>query len=281
MRDGGDSLRVETRTRTYETYARVVAVVLALISALILMGLIDLFTLPGWVDQDFEWEVPLESSWGSFFTFFLTGAYTWVALFPRAPWPALVQLGICGLALLISAAAGADWRPLALAAGVAVSGLVLWLLAGKPATTYAVRPPVRWAVLAVAALGFPLWLPYALDAFSQSRAGVLGSVTQGIEHWPVQGAVGVALVLGSLVLAIWDDGRPLLRVAVSLTAVVIGMAELAYPDRAGAMDDQRWGIGVTLWGLLIALACVPRHADADGHVRWSDRREPRQVTREP
>ena len=48
--------------------------------------------------------------------------------------------------------------------------------------------------------------------------------------------------------------------AVSLTAVYIGMAELAYPDRGGAMDDLLWGIGVTLWGLLVALVCVPRRS---------------------
>lgn len=270
-------MSVDTRTRAQMISTRVVAGVLALVSAVILMGLIDLFTLPGWVDQDFEWEVPLEASWGSLFTFFLAGGYAWVALFPRAPWPALVQLGICGLALVISAAAGTDWRPLALAVGVVVSVLVLWRLVGQPVLPRVGRPSVRWVVLVVAALGVPLWLPYALAAFTQSRAGVLGSVTQGIEHWPVQGAVGVALVLGSLVLAIWDDGRPLLRVAVSLTAVYIGMAELAYPDRAGAMDSRLWGIGVTLWGLLVALVCAPRRVQPDGPARWPDRREPRQV----
>ncbi|WNB86476.1 hypothetical protein [Cellulomonas sp. ATA003] len=254
-------MSIDTRSRAQMIPARVVAVVLALFSAVILMGLIDLFTLPGWVDQSFVWEVPLEASWGSLFTFFLAGGYAWVAINPRAPWPALVQLAISGLALLVGATAGADWRPLALAVGVGVSALVLWRLVGRPAPEFGGRPSVHWAVLAVAALGVPLWWPYALTAFAQSRAGVLGSITQGIEHWPVQGAVGVAVVLGSLVLAIWDDGRPLLRVAVSLTAVYIGMAELAYPDRAGAMDDRLWGIGVTLWGLLIALVCVPRRVD--------------------
>ena len=230
------------------------------------MGLIDLFTLPGWVDQSFEWEVPLEASWGSLFTFFLAGGYVWVALFPRAPWPALVQLGVAAVALLVSAGAGTDWRPCWLAVGVAASGLVLWLLVRKPAFALAGRLSVRWGMLAVAALGFPLWLPYALVAFAQSRAGVLGSVTQGVEHWPVQGAAGVALVLGALVLALWEDGRPLLRVAVSLSAVYIGMAELAYPDRAGAMGSLRWGIGVTLWGLLVALVAVPRPVSATAPV---------------
>lgn len=253
------STRTEARQRL--SLARVVAAVFALIATVILMGLIDLLTLPGWVNQDFEWEVPLEASWGALFTFFLAGAYVWVALYPRAPWPAFVQLAISGLALLVSAVAGTDWRPLGLATGVAGSGLVLWRLVGRPAPALpGRRPSAPWTMLTVAVLGFPLWLPYALVAFSQSRAGALGSITQGIEHWPVQGAVGVALIFGSITLALWDDGRALLRVAVSLSAVYIGMAELAYPDRAGAMGSLLWGIGVTLWGLLVALIVVPRRA---------------------
>jgi hypothetical protein len=237
-----------------------VAVVLALGAALVLMGLIDLFTLPGWVDQDFVWEVPLEASWGSLFTFFLAGGYVWVALFPRDPWPAFAQLGICAVALGVSAAAGQDVRPLVVALGVAASTLALWRLVGSPPLTDLGGLLVRRGSLAVAAVGLPLWSPYALEAFRQSRAGVLGSITQGVEHWPVQGALGVALVLASSALAVWDHGRPLLRVAVSLSAVYVGMAELAYPDRAGATGSLLWAVGVTLWGVLVALVAVPRQA---------------------
>lgn len=235
-----------------------------------MMGVIDLLTLPGWVNQDFVWEVPLEASWGCLFTFFLAAGYAWVALFPLAPWPALVQLAMSGLALLVSAAVGTDLRPLAVASGVAVSGLILWLLLGRPSFGVIGGLSVRWGMLAVAVLGLALWLPYASAAFSESRAGSLGSITQGVEHWPVQGAVGVALVLGSLMLALWDPGRPLLRVSVSLSAVYIGMAELAYPDRLGAMGSLRWGVGVTLWGLAVALVAVPRCRLTDSaDARWS------------
>jgi hypothetical protein len=260
-----EAIRLGTRTENGTTVARVVAVLFLLVATIVLMGLIDLFTLLGWVDQTYVWEVPLEASWGSLFTFFLGGAYVWVALFPRAPWPAFAQLGIAGIAFLVSALAGQDWRPLALALGVALSALVLWQLLGRPEPGVG-RVGLGRGVLAVAVLGSALWLPYALEAFRQSRAGVLGSITQGIEHWPVQGAVAVALVLASFALAVWDDGRPLLRVAVSLSAVYIGMAELAYPDRAGAMGSLLWGVGVTLWGLLVALSAVPRRVEerADG-----------------
>jgi hypothetical protein len=237
---------------------RAVAVLLALAAALLMMGLIDLLTLPGWVNQQYEWEVPLEASWGALFTFFLAGGYLWLALFPRAPWPAFVQLGISGMGLVVGAGGGADWRPLVVALGVMVSGVVLWLLLGRPTLARRGRPMVDRTMLALAGLGVLLWLPYVLMALSQSRAGVLGSITQGVEHWPVQGAVGLAVVLASLVMAVWETGRPLLRVTISLSAVYIGMAELAYPDRAGAMGSLPWGVGVTLWGLLVALVAASR-----------------------
>ena len=251
-------MTTRTETRTRSTAVRAVAVLFVLIATLALMGLIDLFTLLGWVDQTYVWEVPLEASWGALFTFFVAGAYVWVGLFPHAPWPGLAQLGITGLALLLSAPAGRDWRPSVVALGVAGSAAVLWQLTGRPPVSFVGRLSLHRAALTIALLGVPLWLPYALTAFRRSRAGELGSVTQGIEHWPVQGAVAVALVVAALVLALWDDGRPLLRVAVSLSAVYIGMAELAYPDRGGAMGSTLWGVGVTLWGLLIALVALPR-----------------------
>lgn len=257
-------MRARTQAGSRHIGARSAAIVFAFVAMVVLMGLIDLFTLLGWVDQQYEWEVPLEASWGALFTFFLAGAYIWVALFPHTPTPAFLQLTIAATALLVSAVAGADWRPLAVAVGVAASGLVLWLLLGRPAFGGMTRVTVRWAPLGVAVVGLPLWLPYTLDAFAQSRAGVLGTITQGIEHWPVQGAAGVAIVLASVAMGLWADARPLLRVAVSLSAVYIGMAELAYPDRAGAMGSLLWGVGVILWGVLVALVVVP------SGVKWRE-----------
>jgi len=35
--------------------ARILASVLALVAAVLFMGVIDLATLPGWVNQEFEW----------------------------------------------------------------------------------------------------------------------------------------------------------------------------------------------------------------------------------
>jgi hypothetical protein len=75
-------------------------------------GLIDLSTLFDLADPAYEWAVPLDTSWGSLFTSVLAGAYVWIALMPGRSWPAVVQLGIAGTALIASSLAGLDFRPL-------------------------------------------------------------------------------------------------------------------------------------------------------------------------
>ncbi len=238
--------------------ARVLASALALAAALLFMGVIDLATLPGWVNQEFEWPVPLEVSWGSLFTFFLAGGYVWVAVLPQRPEPGLVQVAIASVALAFSAAAGSDVRPLWVAAVAALSALVLATITQRAAGVGYSSWSLNGWQLALAALGMFLWLPYTIEALEASRAGISGDITNGIEHWPVQGATGAALILASLLAAVWDPGRALLRVTCCLSAAFIGMAQLAYPDRAGAMEGgDLWGIGVILWAVLLALAPSP------------------------
>ena len=42
-------------------------------------------------------------------------------------------------------------------------------------------------------------------------------------------------------------------IVLCLSAVFIGMGNLAFPDRAGATQGLQWAVAVTLWGLLLAL----------------------------
>jgi hypothetical protein len=105
----------------------------------------------------------------------------------------------------------------------------------------------------VGVVGVALWLPYALTALARSRLGPTSEVTNGIEHWPVQGATGLALAIGGAVMAVWRPARPLFHITISLAAVFVGMGNLAYPDRAGATQGLQWAVAVTVWGLLVAL----------------------------
>jgi hypothetical protein len=232
--------------------AQVVAWIFAAFAAVPFFGLVDLGTLLGAANPEYQWAVPLEVSWGSLFTFLVAGAYVWIAVLPRRPVPALVQLGIVVVALAVSAAGGLDPRPALVAAALAGSGLLLgWLARAFVGWTLQLSPNLLSVVLAVA--GAALWLPYALTALERSRTGAVGDLTNGIEHWPVQGATGLALAIGGGVMAVWGPARPLFRISISLSAVFIGMGNLAFPDRAGATQGLQWAVAVTLWGLLLTL----------------------------
>lgn len=224
------------------------------VAAVVLFGIVDLLTLPGWVDQRYVWALPLEASWGSLLTFVVAGAYASIARHPSGPWPGLVLLAAATLALLLCAVFGADARPLGLVAAVGIPAAGLALLAWQYAQPLPLEGRLSWPHLLLGLAGIPLWLLYALHAFDMSRRDPNpGHTSWGIEHWPVQGATGLTMLAAALIMVWWIPGRPLMRVAISLSAVYIGVAMLAYPDRAGAMDGPMWGVAMVFWGTMMAL----------------------------
>ncbi|WP_210479188.1 hypothetical protein [Naasia sp. SYSU D00948] len=233
--------------------ARVLAAVLCLVAAVPYFGVIDLVTLVGWVNPEYLWPVPLDVSWGALFTFFLAGGYAWVALAPHRSAPGLAALVVGGLSLVAGAAGGTDFRPLPVAIAVLVSAVALALLTGLRSDPPAWR--ISWPYLALALLGAALWVPYVLSALEQSRLGIGREITNGVDHWPVQAAAGLAILAGSAGLAVWRPGRSMLRVATGLSAGLIGVAALAYPEREGATEGVLWAIVAVLWAL--ALMVVP------------------------
>jgi uncharacterized membrane protein len=105
--------------------ARVVAWVMVPVALFGLFGLADLMTLPGWVDQQYEWSVPLEASWGSLFTFVVGGSFVSIARNPRQPWPGFVLLSIAIVALVLGSLLGLDAGPLPVAILLAVAVALL------------------------------------------------------------------------------------------------------------------------------------------------------------
>lgn len=233
---------------------RIAGWVLAAVAAVLMMGLVDLGTLVGLSNPRYVWPVPLDVSWGTLFTFQLAGAYVWLAVRPGQPLPALVQLAVSAAALAISAVGGLDIRPLWVALGVGITavlfGLVLLPSAPIPAPTWR-RPGRRYALLAVG--GLVVWTPYVVAAFDVSRSVHEEYITNGMDHWPVQGATGLALAGSAIVLAVWPAARPLIRGCVSISAALIGVAQLGYPGRDGALMTTLWGVGVVVWAVLVAL----------------------------
>jgi hypothetical protein len=244
--------------RVRRSTASVLAWLLCLIAAVPYFGLIDLVTLIGWVDPEFLWPVPLDVSWGALFTFFLAAGYGWIGAAPRAATPGLVALVLGGGALAAGAVAGMDLRPLPIAVVVLVSAAGLaWLTSGFELRGWR----VSWIHLVLAVLGAALWIPYLLSALRQSQLGTGREITNGADHWPVQAAAGLAILLGAVLLAVWEPGRPLLRASVGFAGGVIGVAALAYPNRDGATEGTLWAILAVLWALAVAAAPPGRHTE--------------------
>lgn len=220
-----------------------------------MFGLVDLGTVFGLANPQYLWAMSLEASWGSLLTFFVAAGFGWVAALPSRPWPGFGLLVIAAASLVIAGVVFGDPGPLWLGGGVAVATGLVWVVLqpGRPS-----RGSGRPAALArvVAVLGVPLWLGYAWNtSLAAGAAGVdQGDVTNGIDHWPVQVALGLAVAAGSAVLAGLPSPLPLWRCAFALSAGFVAYATIVFPDRAGAMPHLLWGVGIAVWGAAVALA---------------------------
>ncbi|MDN4614930.1 hypothetical protein P5G50_10755 [Leifsonia sp. F6_8S_P_1B] len=235
---------------------RLLAWIAALVAAVPLFGLVDLATTLGLSDPRYAWAMSLAASWGSLLTFVVAAGFGWVGAVPRRPAPGLGLLGLATLGLLVGSALLLDARPLGLAVPLgAVTALLAVLLRpyvrpSVPAWRWRPSPPAI-----VAALGVPLWAGYVVNTEIAALIAPPGSGddTVGIDHWPVQLALGVVLAVGSALLTGAVRQLVLWRWSFGLTAVAVAWATLAYPDRAGAMPHPVWGVLFVVWGALLAL----------------------------
>jgi len=263
-----------------------------------MFGLVDLGTLFGLSDPRYEWPMSLEASWGSLFTFFVAAGFAWVGALPARPWPGLVLVTLAAGGLTIAALVFADGGPLwvAVVLGLAVGALLLLLRsAGRPGTvpgasgTVPLAPrtasgasggasgtvpfapaPLRCRPAGfrpvVGGFGVLLWLGYAWHSYAAAVAGIPGDVTNGIDHWPVQVALGLALAGGCVLLVLWSEPLSLWRWAFAATAGFVAYATLVFPDRGGAMPHLLWGVAIAVWGGLVAVVPQSR-SDADDRQR--------------
>ncbi len=252
--------------RSRRLVSAVLAWTLAVLSATLLFGLIDLGTVVGLSDPAYEWSMSLEASWGGLFTFVVAGSFGWIGTVPARPWPGVALLALTAAGLAAGSLSARDPGPLWVAVPLAVvTAVFAWLLRPELAgarPVWRAEPPVA----VVAAAGVPLWLAYAWFTHRASATGSWND-TLGIDHWPVQVGLGLILAAGSAVLVgAWRD-LALWRWAFALTAVPIAWATLRYPEREGAMPHVVWGVLIAVWGaLLVGAAWWPRRGAESGHA---------------
>jgi hypothetical protein len=213
-------------------------------------GLVDLS-----VTWSADWPQVLEAGWGLFFTVLVGVAFAVIAARPRSAGPALAQLAVATLALAVSVLAGREAALTWVAVLLAVETLLVAWLRGhvprRPAASRGADAPM----LVLAALGVVPWLAYAVDMWARNREGRPDSdVTNGIDHYAVQGALGLALAVLPALAALRPALIPLAPSCAGIVAAYLGLVSFAWEDAAGGFG-RAWSAAAIAWGLcLVALS---------------------------
>lgn len=218
------------------------------------MGVIDLT-----VTWDEEWPVVLEAGWGVLFTglglsFLLSGVA------PRVAPAALVHGYVVTVTLLVAAAASLEPETWWIFVMLAIQLPVLRLLARRSA---GVRRGLHRPMAALAALAAPVGLAYAWSMADKNRQALPhGDITNDVDHFSVQAALGLALVLLPLAAALLPGTRRLLGTVTALMAGYLGLVSYHWQGQLGGFD-QAWSAATMAWAAVVLVAAW-----------WPDRRPP-------
>ena len=232
------------------TAVRVVTTVLAVFWGFLFFGLIDLLAfLQG---PDFHDSILLSTGWGLVFLVLVAAPLAAVAVKP--------QIG--SAAAEVSAVAVA----VAIAAGLSSSPKHLWVTLGLLVTVGAVAAlsrvgplPVSWRwsagpVLLVALAVVPA-ASYAWTAARTTGTGVTTDDTAGLDHWPIQAALPIALLLIAALAAGHPLGWRLPLWTGTVATVWFGVVALAEPTLVGSLD-RGWSVAVLVWAVGFAVVTL-------------------------
>jgi hypothetical protein len=207
-------------------------------------GLIDLSVLHHPLFAQHVW---LEAGWGLYMTLFAGVPCLVLAVRPGHV-GALAVLLVAAALLFASAGLGLEPQLLAYAA-LLIS--TWWALGGRAAPP---RPDaVSWPLVALALLGIP-WLWVANEMYRVNRASLLDrDLTNGVDHYAVQGALAVALVALPLLASRVQPARVLAGGGAGLAGGYLGYVALVHPETEAALA-QPWAWAAIGWGACTAIA---------------------------
>lgn len=200
--------------------------------------------------EDFAAHYVLESGWGLLFLALVGAPLVGFAVRPSAS-VLLAEVAAVGVALLVAAALAGSVPHALPGLGVLVTAALVAALArvGRPRR---LRVDTALAVLAAVAA-----LPAASYALRMATATENPEETWGLDHYPVQAAVGVSVMLVAVIgtaVARRPGGRLLVATLVVTTAW-LGIESVAYPERVGSFGTF-WGWLAVVWSLAYAAAAA-------------------------
>lgn len=239
---------------------RSLAVALAIFWGFFFYGLIDLLAFAQ--GPDFHQNLLLSTGWGLLFLFLVAAPLFAVATRPAAVTPAALGLvAAAALAVTAGAAASGSAKHLVVAAGLAATAAVVaWSGGGsRSAWPWDWRPaalPISLVVLAV-----PPGLAYWWDSARATNTNLATDVTAGLDHWPIQAALPIALILGATVAAGHPQGWRLPSWCVGSATAWLAVLSFLEPGLPGSLG-QAWAAITLLWAVcfLAAVQCSGLHA---------------------
>lgn len=209
------------------------------------MGVIDLT-----VTWDEDWPVVLEAGWGVMFTglglsFFVAGAVR------RTAGAALVHAYVATAAIAVAAIAGLEPEAWWIVAMLAIQLPFLHLLA-RPVPLSRGRLHLPMAVLGL--LAAPVGLAYAWSMAEKNRRGLIFSdITNDVDHFSVQAALGLALFLLPLAAAQLSGTRRPLGTVTALMAGYLGLISYSWQGQLGGFNEG-WSVATMAWATAVLAA---------------------------
>jgi hypothetical protein len=117
------------------------------------------------------------------------------------------------------------------------------------------NPPPHWPLLIVACIAIPPSILAALDLvvrFWQLRPPT-DDDTWSIDHWPMQGALALALPAVAVLASFMASGWRSSLWTAAISAAWWGAVSLSYPQHAGSLGDLG-GLLAIMWSIALLLA---------------------------
>lgn len=249
--------------------ARAVAAGGAFVWSVYFFGLVDLSTAIGETPGFYDSYV-LEAGWGLLFTVLVSVPLVVLAFRPGKP-ALLLQLTLAGVAVGLTSLASLYLLQL-----IPAIALVLNAAFAADLSRGYVKPPAGWSrptydvpLAFMAVVAAPGCLLYAVDmvqALHERRPPV--SITMGLDHWPMQAALAVAVVLIAGAVAVGTShgwaGTLVSAWTVAATATWLGALSVVYPDHAGSLGTVGGALAVA-WGLSFGVLAVLRQHRGHAH----------------
>jgi hypothetical protein len=237
-------------------WLRVVAGFALLVSLLVNFGIIDLLTA---VAPSPEWEPVrmLEAGWGIVFGVLLPIGFAAQLRRGGGPVATVQQLVVVtaamGVATLLTLKTH-EWLLVGFWAAMTAA-----IVALHPARSRVFARPGRAdpVLAALAAFAFVPAAIYAAQMAANRRAGLIGDNTNGFEHWTVQAALPIALVLLVALSALRTDGWRIPAATAAIGAATLGALGIADDGSTGDLATA-WGVATLAWSALVVAATATR-----------------------